>query len=48
MRDTSDEHPLSRTYQACNGWLRTSPWALIVLEVGIVIGLWAAAAVVFR
>jgi hypothetical protein len=46
MRDTFKEHALSRTWQACDRWFRTSHWALIVFEVGIVVGLWAAVAVV--
>lgn len=46
MRDTFKEHAVSRTWQACHSWFRTSPWALIVFEVGVVIGLWAAVAVV--
>lgn len=48
MRDTSKEHALSRASRACYSWWNTSPWALIVLEVGIVIGMWIAAVAAFR
>lgn len=50
MRDTLKEHTLSRARQAyvdALHWTRTSPWALIALEIGIILGLWLAAMVVF-
>jgi len=43
MSDTQEQtSPVSRSWH----WARTSPWALIVLELGIIVGLMAALAVV--